>query len=413
MLMTGSPDVVIVGGGIAGASLAAVLTRNGVDVLVLEKQTEYRDRVRGESMLGWGVAETKRLGLFDVLMDAGGHITGKVVQYASWADAAASEANPVPIGALVEGVAGSLNIQHRVACEVLAQSAADAGAHVTRGVRSTTVVAGDPPEISYTTNGKEHTLRPRLVIGADGRSSGVRKQVGIELEKQAPPGFFAGLLIEAPGIPEDYDFLGVEPPFAMFGFVQGDGRARVYLSPPPEEVQRYAGPDGPKRFIDDMALSFFPFRDALLGARAAGPCATYPGDDTWTDRPFAEGVVLIGDAAGHNNPLIGQGLSLAMRDVRSISEILLAEKRWDPPVFEEHGQARNERMRRVRFAANYLALLVWDFSERGEQRRRAFGRIMREDISYVLPILVNYTGPDGASPDIYEPSVMDKLATLG
>lgn len=411
--MSNTPDVVVVGGGIAGSSLAAVLARNGVDVLVLEKQTQYRDRVRGESMLGWGVAETKRLGLYDVLMDAGGHITGKVVQYAAWADAAASEANPVPIGALVEGVPGSLNIQHRVACEALAQTAVDAGARATRGVGSTNVIAGDPPEISYTTDGDGHTLQPRLIIGADGRSSGVRKQVGIKLEKQAPPGFFAGLLIDAPGIPEEYDFLGVEPPFAMFAFVQGEGRARVYLSPPPDEVQRYAGPDGPQRFIDDMALSFFPFRDALLGARAAGPCATYPGDDTWTDRPFVDGVVLLGDAAGHNNPLIGQGLSLAMRDVRSVSEILLAQERWDPSVFEEYGRARNERMRRVRFAANYLALLMWDFSEQGEQRRRAFGRVAREDLSFIFPVLVNYTGPDDAPPDLYEPSVMDKLAALG
>ncbi|MGH2758466.1 MAG: FAD-dependent oxidoreductase [Actinomycetota bacterium] len=410
--MTDTPDVVIVGGGIAGSALGTVLARRGLDALVLEKQTEYRDRVRGESMLGWGVAETKRLGLYDVLVDAGGHVTDRVVQYTPWADAATSEANPIPIGALVKDVAGSLNLQHRVACEVLAQAACDAGARVIPGVRSTTVVAGGPPQISFATNGEEHTSRPRLVIGADGRSSGVRKQVGIRLEKQPAPGFLAGLLVDAPGIPEDFDFIGVEAPFGVFAFVQGEGRARVYLSPPPGDVQRFAGPDGPEWFIRDMSLSFFPFRDALLEARAAGPCATYPGDDTWTDRPFADGVVLIGDAAGHNNPLIGQGLSLAMRDVRSINEILSDEGSWTPSGFEEYGRARNERMRRVRFAANYLALLVWDFTEEGERRRRAFARAAREDLSYVLPVLVNYTGPDDASPDIYDAAVMDKLAAL-
>ena len=38
--------------------------------------------------------------------------------------------------------------------------------------------------------------------------------------------------------------------------------------------------------------------------------------DTWTDRPLGEGLALIGDAAGSSDPHIGQGLSIALRDVR-------------------------------------------------------------------------------------------------
>lgn len=55
----------------------------------------------------------------------------------------------------------------------------------------------------------------------------------------------------------------------------------------------------------------------------AGPCRTFAADDTWTDQPYTDGVVLIGDAGGYNNPLIGQGLSLALRDARAVAEILL------------------------------------------------------------------------------------------
>ncbi|HVE95420.1 MAG TPA: FAD/NAD(P)-binding protein, partial [Pseudonocardiaceae bacterium] len=39
-------DVVVVGGGIAGSALATVLARDGYEVLVLERQTTYRDKVR-------------------------------------------------------------------------------------------------------------------------------------------------------------------------------------------------------------------------------------------------------------------------------------------------------------------------------------------------------------------------------
>ena len=66
-------DTVIVGGGIAGAALAIGLARAGRDVLVLESTDVFRDRVRGESMMPWGVAEAQTLGVADVLTAAGGH----------------------------------------------------------------------------------------------------------------------------------------------------------------------------------------------------------------------------------------------------------------------------------------------------------------------------------------------------
>jgi 2-polyprenyl-6-methoxyphenol hydroxylase-like FAD-dependent oxidoreductase len=66
-----SPEIVIVGGGIGGGALATVLARNGIEVVVLERETSYPDRVRGEFVAPWGVAELKRLGLLDLLYARG------------------------------------------------------------------------------------------------------------------------------------------------------------------------------------------------------------------------------------------------------------------------------------------------------------------------------------------------------
>ncbi len=53
-LRANNPDVVVVGAGVAGASIGAVLARGGIEVLLLDRQSEYRDRVRGEFMAPWG-----------------------------------------------------------------------------------------------------------------------------------------------------------------------------------------------------------------------------------------------------------------------------------------------------------------------------------------------------------------------
>ena len=86
-------DVVVVGGGIAGSSIAAALAPAGVSVLVLERQTTYRDKVRGEYMQPWGVAEMLRLGLEQTLLEAGGGYTNAFVTYGEHIDPVTAEEN--------------------------------------------------------------------------------------------------------------------------------------------------------------------------------------------------------------------------------------------------------------------------------------------------------------------------------
>ena len=61
-MTSSAPDVVIVGGGIAGGAMATVLARGGLEVVLLERDASYPDRVRGEWIAPWGVVEFTRLG---------------------------------------------------------------------------------------------------------------------------------------------------------------------------------------------------------------------------------------------------------------------------------------------------------------------------------------------------------------
>lgn len=63
-----SPEIVIVGGGVGGGALATVLARNGVEVVVLERETSYPDRVRGEFVAPWGVPNSNGLGCLTFYM---------------------------------------------------------------------------------------------------------------------------------------------------------------------------------------------------------------------------------------------------------------------------------------------------------------------------------------------------------
>ena len=49
-------DLITVGGGLGGAALAKVLAEKGLRVLVIEREREFKDRIRGEIMWPWGVA---------------------------------------------------------------------------------------------------------------------------------------------------------------------------------------------------------------------------------------------------------------------------------------------------------------------------------------------------------------------
>jgi 2-polyprenyl-6-methoxyphenol hydroxylase-like FAD-dependent oxidoreductase len=62
-------DIAIVGGGLAGSALAKSMAEKRFRVIVLEREKEFRDRVRGEQMASWGVAEARELGIYDLLVN--------------------------------------------------------------------------------------------------------------------------------------------------------------------------------------------------------------------------------------------------------------------------------------------------------------------------------------------------------
>ena len=404
--MTEVSEVVVVGGGIGGASLALALAREGLGVTVLEATVEYEDRVRGESMQAWGVKEARELGVEDVMLAAGAHVSPVWKQYAE--NGAVAE---IPMAMMVSGIPGSLNLGHPVACQALVDAAATAGATVVRGARDVKVARSNGScTVSYVADGRANELTTPLVIGADGRASTIRKQAGITLERQAAISYIAGLLVDGlDGVPDDHDVTAPAGDLEFLMFHQGGGRARVYLCPGLSGQHRFSGRHGTEQFLAACALSCYPWSDQVAAGSPAGPTATYPGDDTWTPTPYAEGVVLVGDAAGHNDPIIGQGLSIALRDARIVRDLVLEGART-PEAFAPYGEERFTRMERLRFVADVMAITDAEDAE-NRSARRAFTRekVAAMDPEVFRLILGIFAGPETIPAELIQPSLLDRI----
>ena len=253
----------------------------------------------------------------------------------------------------------------------------------------------------------------RLLVGADGRNSMVREALGITLHADKPHHMFGGLLVEdAVGWRPDKQAIGTEGNFGFLAFPQSDGKVRVYGSYSLGERRRFAGPDGARRFLDSFALNCSPENRHLVAGRPAGPLRSYTNNDAWTDEPCAQGGVLVGDAAGYNDPIIGQGLSNAYRDVRTVSDLLLSSDDWSPALFAPYVTERFERMRRVRFTASLVASLDAEFGEEARQRRHSYYTRSVVDPSLRAHIIAVMTGPDKARPEVFTPAYRERVLGL-
>jgi len=65
-------EIVTVGGGLGASAFAGAMAKKGVRVLILEKEAQFKDRVRGEYIVTWGVAEARELGIEAALLNSCG-----------------------------------------------------------------------------------------------------------------------------------------------------------------------------------------------------------------------------------------------------------------------------------------------------------------------------------------------------
>ena len=384
-------DLIVIGGGIAGSTLAKRLAVQGLRLLVVERETAFRDRVRGEGILPWGIPEAKTLGIYDLLRERCGH----VVQWWNSYSGASSSIIHRDLTATTPHSAGLLNFYHPEMQEVLLSAAAEAGATVWRGAKAIKVTGGASPTVAVQQGQEIRRVSARLVVCADGRNSRARVSAGFVVEREPARLVIAGLLFTGLAAPTDAVSVFFNPrmpgQFASL-FPIGQGRHRVYFIYTLQGKERQlCGVQSIPLFVNECIQTGAP-ATWFAGGAPAGPLAMFYNIRNWVDHPSRPGVVLVGDAAGTSNPSFGCGLALTLRDVRVLTDQLLANADWDEAIIA-YAHERADYYNRLRCKEEWLTQLFFALGPAANQRRARVAPLHRREPEREIDIIG--LGPDG------------------
>ena len=387
-----SVDVAIVGGGVAGSSLAIALVDAGFDVALIEREARFRDRVRGEALHPWGAAEAAALGLLPCLVEAGANPLPIWQRYRdrqpelpySWSE-------DVPEGHVEWG------ISHPALQETLIQRAGILGATVLRPAGVVGYRRAPMLEISVAGHAGIDTVRARLLVGADGGHSLVRRWIGATVKHDPTHHSIGGGLLDGVSLDATAAHQAYFPGGMVIIMPRRHGTARAYYVCDPDRaaVVRASGSAG---FLAACAAALP--EGALVGATPAGPIAFFPGADSWSDRLSGDDIVLIGDAAGANDPSQGHGLSLAFRDARSLRDRLCSTTRsgWLAAI-AGFATEREQAFDVLRAHAQWAGQLLIDQGPENDERRERVRRAREVDPTAGGFAGIHAFGPDGLGAD--------------
>jgi len=383
-------DLVTVGGGLAGSTLSAQLARAGRKVLMLERETSFKDRVRGENMLPWGVAAARRLGIVDDLLAAGAHQPRSWITYMF--------GNPVAnrdLQATTPHGEVSLNIYHPTMQEALLDRARESGAEVKRGATVTGVDAGlgRAPTATFEHDGERQTVSASVVVGADGRASQVRGWCGFEPKRNPDLLTIAGVLLQGTEVPDGGVHLLFGPGCATLVAPLGGGRARTYFVYPGVAGRRgLSGKEKVPEFMQLCQSTGMP-DSWFAGAEPIGPLAEFDGADRWVESPAKNGVALIGDAAASSDPSWGCGLSLTLLDVEHLANALCASDDWNTAL-ERYAKEHDEYYSALNRILGWMTELTWSPGPEADERRgRVFPRMIADPRGFPDSIGLGPFGP--------------------
>ena len=336
-------DLIVVGGGMVGAAVAAALAPTPMRVAVVEARAPEgqpaRDGRRVSALTAGSVRILEGLGVWETVAAGDTEpIRGMTVWDGDHPGGVGFQAGDVGMEAL-----GALAPNGAIAAALQAATG-DAANNVDWfcPARWTALEGGDEAvTISLTTEGGERTLHAPLTVAADGRDSAVRQEVGIETIgwDYGQSGLVAEIRPQRPHGGRAFQRFLRGGPLALLPLPEG--RCSLVWSLPTARAEALLDLDD-TAFARRLQEAFGPELGelAVAGPRGAFPLRLQHARGYARDR-----VVLAGDAAHAVHPLAGLGLNLGLRDAAALAETVaeahLAGEDWgDPAVLGRYQRRR-------------------------------------------------------------------------
>ena len=393
-------EVIIVGGGMVGLSLALMLAKANIAVKLLEaiKYPNYDDAnlapyhssfdARNSALSRRSVQIYQELGLWHALQ---AHATPilevHITEQGSFGKARlkAEQEKVESFGQVIENAWLGRVLLTEVRKQPLIE--------LIDGVQVTSLMQDSDQALIEAIRGEEHlSLQAKLVIAADGRDSFCRKALGIGASEH------------------DYDQVAIvttvqtSKPHNHVGFERFSHLGPLALLPLPGEYRRsvvwpvkkgtegeWLGDENDQHFLDALQETY---GDRAGKFQKTGKRFSFPLSQVLAEKQAVGRVVLMGNAAHTIHPVAGQGFNLCMRDayvlVRYLTEQLAqSDDIGQPSMLLAYEQARLTDQQRV---IKFCDSVVRGFSNQNPILKfiRNTGLVAFDTIPGIKPLVANY-----------------------
>jgi 2-octaprenyl-6-methoxyphenol hydroxylase len=310
-------DVIILGGGLVGLTLAIALGRHGVTSAVVDPAEPaatmapgFDGRVSAISAASWKLFEA--IGVAPHL--AGKHCPIDRIWVSEGLTGGALDFAPDPddgsMGFMVE------NRELRVAIETTAATAPgvtrfqpDLAANVVRDEHGVTVRLESGGAIAAS-----------LLIGAEGRASPIREAAGIPVARWDYPhsALVTAIDHDVPHGNTAYEIFYPGGPFALLPMLPGTRSAIVWTVPSGQAAAYLKLPERAWLAEAEKRMGDFLGRISL-----AAPMQSYKLGYHRAARIIDRRLALVGDAAHGIHPIAGQGVNLGYRDAAALAQVIV------------------------------------------------------------------------------------------
>jgi len=346
-------EVLVVGGGPAGSSVATFLARTGVDVRVVDRAHFPRPKPCAEYLSPQASRLLEAMGALERVEQSGAaQLTGISVR--------------APNGRVIKGdfVAThgfrgfrdrGLSVRRELLDAILLDCAREAGAGVNEGVRVTDIVRDASQRVvgvRTLSDGIAGEIRAQLVIAADGLRSVVARRLGLAHASRWPKRL--ALVTHYAGVADigEHGEMHVE----RGGYVGiadvGNGVTTVALVVPASRAREFS--EDRAAFLERWLRNVPHLAPRFAGAERVSPVVATGPFASHARRAWSPGAALVGDAADFFDPFTGEGIYAALRGGEMLAGFVGESAAATTPLASDALLAEYDASRRREFGGKWL-----------------------------------------------------------